>query len=56
MPERCRAPQDGATPLHLATNHGQEAVMEMLLEAGAATDAKDKVTGKRGSGTRSGRG
>jgi hypothetical protein len=30
--------------------------MEMLLEAGAATDVKNTVTGKRGSGTRSGRG
>ena len=43
-PERCRAPQDGDTPLHLAVEHGL-AVVEQLLAAGAAVDAKGNVRG-----------
>jgi len=43
--ERCLAPQDGGTPLHLAVTGGHAAVVEQLLAAGAAMDAKDKVRG-----------
>ena len=43
LPERCRAPQDGGTPLHLAVTGGHAAVVEQLLAAGAAKDAKDEV-------------
>ena len=54
LPERCRAPQHEATPLHLAAQGGRiwlgkdgghAAVAEQLLAAGAATDAKDMVRG-----------
>jgi ankyrin repeat protein len=43
VPERCRGPQDGRTPLHFAVITGDAAVVEMLQKAGAATDTKDKV-------------
>ena len=43
LPERCRAPQDGFTPLHEAAEGGHAAVVEQLLAAGAATDAKNAV-------------
>ena len=49
MPERCRAPQSGWTPLHLAVNYFRVAVVEQLLAAGAAKDAKSEVRGA-GSG------
>ena len=45
LPERCRAPQDGFTPLHWAAAGGHAAVVEQLLAAGAAMDAKDNVKG-----------
>ena len=45
LPERCRAPQDGSTPLHCAALIGYAAVVEQLLAAGAAKDAKNKVRG-----------
>ena len=48
LPERCRAPQGGTTPLHSAALRGHAAVVEQLLAAGAAKDAKDAV---RGSGS-----
>ena len=43
LPERCRAPQDGDTPLHMAANGGHAAVVEQLLAAGVAKEANDKV-------------
>ena len=46
--ERCRAPQNGETPLHLAAINGRVAVVETLLKAEAATDATDKVREKGG--------
>ena len=48
VPELCRAPQDGDTPLHHAEANGHNAVVEMLLAAGAAKDARCKVRGKGG--------
>ena len=45
LPERCRAPQDGRTPLHWAAEDGRAAVVEQLLAAGVAKDAKDRVRG-----------
>ena len=50
LPDRCRAPQSGYTPLHLAAGGGHAAVVEQLLAAGAATDAQDKVR-REGLGT-----
>jgi len=49
LPERCRAPQTGETPLHVAVNRGHAAVVEQLLAAGAAVDAGDKVRGEWGA-------
>ena len=49
LPECCRAPQSGSTPLHRGAMHGYVAVVEQLLAAGAAVDAKDKLRG--GGGT-----
>ena len=46
VPERYRVPQDGRTSLQLAVIFGCNEVVKKLLEAGAATDATDKVTGK----------
>ena len=54
LPERCRAPQWGQTPLHDAAENGGAAVVEPLLAAGAAVDAKDKVS--QGGGGRAGLG
>ena len=48
--ERCRAPQDGHTPLHLAAMKGPASVVEQLLAAGADTEAKDSVSGELGGG------
>ena len=41
------APQDGATPLWIAAQEGQEEVAQVLLKAGANTEAKDKVRDRR---------
>ena len=46
VPDLCRAPQDGWTPLHYAACEGHAACVEKLLTAGAVPDATDKVTGK----------
>ena len=54
LPEHCCAPQTGLTPLHLAAHNGRAAVVEPLLAAGAAVDAKDKVS--QGGGGRAGLG
>ena len=43
LPERCRAPQRGFTPLHLAAVGGHAALAKQLLAAGATADAKDNV-------------
>jgi hypothetical protein len=55
LPERCRAPQGGETPLHHAAEGGHAAVVEQLLAAGGAADATGKVRGKWGA-DRGGRG
>ena len=47
-PDFCRAPQCGWTPLHLAALNGCDEVVETLLEAEAAKDAKDEVRGMGG--------
>jgi len=49
LPERCRAPQRGETPLHRAAEGGYPAAVEQLLAAGAAVDVKDEVRGKWGA-------
>ena len=46
VPKRCRGPQDGDTPLHLAAATNQSSVVQRLLDAKAATDATNKVRGK----------
>jgi len=45
MPEPCRAPQMGETPLYHAAIRGHAAVVEQLLAVGAAVDAKNEVRG-----------
>ena len=47
LTERCRAPQDGDTPLHIAALKGHATVVEQLLAAGADMEAKDVVSGER---------
>ena len=49
LPERCCAPQNIWTPLHLAAVCGRAAVVEPLLTAGASVDATDKVRGGGGA-------
>ena len=43
LPECCRAPQDGCTPLDAAAMKGHAAVVEQLLAAGAVADGKCQV-------------
>ena len=43
LPEPCRAPQYGETPLHHAAIRGHAVVVEQLLAAAAVVDAKDRV-------------
>ena len=50
LTERCRAPQDGDTPLLLASCEGHAMVVEQLLAAGADTEASDLVSEERGGG------
>ena len=45
LSERCRAPQHRNTPLHRAAKGGHAEVVEQLLAAGAAKDAKNAVRG-----------
>ena len=47
-----RVPQDGQTPLHYAALRGPEAVVGVLLEAGADTEATDMVRGAGGMASR----
>ena len=46
LPEPCRAPQFGKTPLHHAAEGGHSAAAEQLLAAGADADAEDEVGGE----------
>ena len=51
------ATQDGMTPLHWAAHRGHQDVAVMLLERGARTEAKTRVSApKRGCGWRAGEG
>ena len=50
LPDRCRAPQDGDTPLHFAAACGHAAVAEQLLAAKADVEAKDTVMGEGDEG------
>ena len=54
LPEHCCAPQDGHTPLHLAADDGNAAVVEQLLAAGADTEAKCEVRRAGDAGCRLG--
>ena len=45
LPDRCRAPQYGSTPLHIAAMCGHAAVVGQLLAAKADVETKDEVTG-----------
>ena len=38
--------QDGATPLYVAAQNGHEGCAKLLLEAKAAVDAADNVSGR----------
>ena len=44
MLTRRRAPQDGWTPLYAAACNGQDAVARVLVDAGADTEARDRVS------------
>ena len=48
LPDRCRAPQAGDTPLHEAAYAGHAAVAEQLLAAKADVGAKNQVMGEGG--------
>jgi len=52
VPERCRAPQWGKTPLHRAAERGLAAVVEQLVAAGAVMDAHDEILHVREEGGR----
>ena len=56
LPDRCRAPQDGMTPLLLAVAHDNASVVGQLLAAKADVEAKDTVRGQGGCGTWIGKG
>ena len=48
LPDRCRAPQRGRTPLHLAADEGHAAVVGQLLAAKADMETKNHVKGQGG--------
>ena len=50
-----RVPQDGITPLHFAVDNCHEAVVGVLLKAGADMDTKIEVIGGGGAGLVGGR-
>ena len=50
LPERCCAPQGGATALHHSAAKGHVAVVKKLLAAGANKNVKRKVSGRGGRG------
>jgi hypothetical protein len=47
LPLPATLPQDGKTPLHLASYYGWLGIMDMLHEMGADTDAKAKEVSRR---------
>ena len=46
LPDRCRSPQVGQVPMHLAVARGHQAVVKTLLAEGTFKDAKDQVRGE----------
>ena len=50
VPERCRAPQNEDTPLHLASEMGHVKVVAKLLKAEANKEVKNLVRGGGGYG------
>ena len=48
LPDRCRAPQDGETPLQKAARNGHAVVAEKLLAAKADVKARSNVRGQAG--------
>jgi ankyrin repeat protein len=45
MPERCRTPQNGDTPMHVAAREGHAVAVQKLLAAGATKKQPNQVKG-----------